>query len=230
MCRSRLKRTRAWRARWLALAPAGRVGQALGARRSERQRDIAPVRRTARLAHTRRRVGSAATHMRAQTGVSRSPTRMVPSRTMSARSPPRCTSGRRTPPPLRRSRWAHGSHRRRPRQRDLAEHELAADERVEVGSSHDDVAAVVDVAVERVEDGGVDERQRAAWPAGGEGPGSGGVAVAFQAPPGDGDAPRRRAPPAPRRPGRRRAPRRRRRPLRLPVRGGHAARSSGATT
>jgi hypothetical protein len=65
----------------------------------------------------------------------------------------------------------------------VGEHELAADERVEIGSSHDDVAAVVDVAAERVEDGGVDERQRAAWPAGGTGPGSGGIAVAFQAPP-----------------------------------------------
>ena len=49
----------------------------------------------------------------------------------------------------------------------FAEHELAADEGVEIGAAHDDVAAVVEVAVERVEDGGVDERQRAAWPAGG---------------------------------------------------------------
>jgi hypothetical protein len=53
----------------------------------------------------------------AQSGVSRSPARTVPSQRTSARSPPRCTSGRRMPPPLRRSRWAHGSHRRRPRQR-----------------------------------------------------------------------------------------------------------------
>ena len=53
----------------------------------------------------------------------------------------------------------------------LAERELAPDEGVEVGAPHDDVAAVVEVAVERVEDLGVDERQRAARPAGGEGPG-----------------------------------------------------------
>ena len=64
----------------------------------------------------------------------------------------------------------------------LAERELAADERVEVGAAHDDVAAVVEVAVELVEDGGVDERQRAARPAGGERPGSGGVAVALAGP------------------------------------------------
>lgn len=46
---------------------------------------------------------------------------------------------------------------------------------------------MVDVAAEGVEDGGVDERQRAAWPAGGEGAGCGGVAVALQAPSADGE-------------------------------------------
>jgi hypothetical protein len=70
----------------------------------------------------------------------------------------------------------------------FAERELAADEGVEVGASHDDVAAVVEVAVERVEDGGVDERQRAAWPAGGPVP--------------RWRAPRSQVPPALRRPGR----------------------------
>jgi len=53
----------------------------------------------------------------------------------------------------------------------LAEDELVADERVEIGPAHDDVAAVVDVAAERIEDRCVDERQCAARPAGGEGPG-----------------------------------------------------------
>ena len=55
--------------------------------------------------------------VRLQSGVRRSPARIVPPRITSARRPPRCTSGSRTPPPLRRSRWAHGWHSRRPRQR-----------------------------------------------------------------------------------------------------------------
>src|SRR3954468_2461753 len=63
-----------------------------------------------------------------------------------------------------------------------------ADERVEVGSTYDDVAAVVDAVAERVEDGGIAERQRAARPARGKGPGSGGVAVAFHAPTRQGDS------------------------------------------
>ena len=134
---------------------------------------------------------------------------------MSARRPPRCTSGRSTPPSLSLSRCRHGSHSRLPRQRTLAQREVASHQGVQVGAAHHHVAAVVDRA-QLVQHARLDQRQRRARAAGGERAARVRVAVALQALAGDGHglldprapAPRRPAPaPAPpRRPGRARAP------------------------
>ena len=101
---------------------------------------------------------------------------------MSARRPPRCTSGRRTPPPLRRSRWAQGSHSRRPRQRTSPREKSWPTSALRSVPRTTTLRRWSTRAVELVQDGGVDQRQRAARAARGEGPGPGGVAVALQAP------------------------------------------------
>ena len=66
---------------------------------------------------------------------------MWPSLRMSARRPPRWMSGRSSPGPWSRSRWAQGSARRSPRQSDVADGEVAADEGVDVDAAGEDVAS-----------------------------------------------------------------------------------------
>ena len=111
----------------------------------------------------------------------------------------------------------------------LAERELAAHECVQIGSPDDDVAAVVEVAVEAVQDGCVDQRERAARPARrrrSRFPRNSGRPPALVP---RRRAPRRRASRLPRQPERGRALRRRRSPVGVGL-CGHLARSRAATT